>query len=369
MQQTAARARPEESLFMLPRPLLVLVAMALIALLGIGWIADRSTRTLADAARLTVDGTPRAEGLQVAHAERARRYARYGPWVMCAIAVILSASLLIQIAATLRHARQMREELERAAELAQEAQRMKDQFLATVSHELRNPLTAIVGWCRLLSEERSDPALLDEGLANIGQAASIQSQLIEDLLDVSRIIAGRIKLSLAEIDPAEVIDKAIASVIPSAQAKGIVIRKVVGGDRRPLLGDATRLEQVLWNLLSNAIKFTPGNGTIDVALRCTGSNAEITVTDDGVGIAADLLPYIFDRFRQGESTGTRQAGLGLGLSIVRNLVGLHGGSVRAESGGPGGGAKFTVQLPLAPAAGAAEAAGLSLKTEMQLAAC
>ncbi|HEX9161620.1 MAG TPA: HAMP domain-containing sensor histidine kinase, partial [Thermoanaerobaculia bacterium] len=205
---------------------------------------------------------------------------------------------------------------------------------------------SIIGWCGLLSDEKLRDTLLDEGLASIAQAARVQSQLVEDLLDVSRIMAGRLEPRLAEVNPADIVEDAIASVAPSARAKGITITTFVEGQPQTLQADATRLEQVVWNLLSNAIRFTPANGMISITLRFSGSHLEIRVTDNGEGIGPDLLPYIFDRFRQGQATGTRKGGLGLGLSIVKSLVELHGGTVRAESGGVGAGATFIVELPL-----------------------
>ncbi len=303
--------------------------------------------------------------LQASHAEAAQRFAIYGPAVMCFIALIMFAMLLLQVAATLKREQTMRDELQGEAreehagrERAQESDQMKEQLLATVSHELRTPLTSILGWCGLLNDEKSRGNLLDEGLANIAQAARIQSQLVDDLLDASRVIAGRLHLCVAECDPADIVDQAIAAVAPSAKAKGITIRRSVSGHAQTLLADATRLEQIIWNLLSNAIKFTPRNGSIGVAILDTASQLEITVTDNGSGIAPDLLPYIFDRFRQGEATGMRTGGLGLGLSIVKSLVELHGGRVRAESAGLGEGATFIVELPRT-------AAGQSKKAEVE----
>jgi signal transduction histidine kinase len=294
--------------------------------------------------------------LKTSGAESARRFAVYGPVITCFIALIMFGTLLLQVAATLKREEAMRAALQRAAreehagrERAQESDQMKEQLLATVSHELRTPLTSIIGWCGLLGEEKSRAALLDEGLANIAQAARIQSQLVDDLLDASRVIAGRLKLCVAECDPARVIDQAIAAVAPPAHAKGISIRRLENVHPRRLLADATRLEQIVWNLLSNAIKFTPSNGSVEVALCDREGQLEITVTDNGEGIAPDLLPHIFDRFRQGNASGSRTGGLGLGLSIVKSLVELHGGTVRAESAGRGAGATFIVELPRAVA--------------------
>ena len=327
---------------MLSRRFVVLASVTLISIIAIAWISYDSARVMADAVR------------SLGRMDSVRRFAMYGPWTMCVIAAIMLASILVHVAATQERAREIRADLLRAVRQehaarqgAEEADHKKDQFLATVSHELRTPLTSIIGWCGLLSDEKVRPALLDEGLASIAQAARVQSQLVEDLLDVSRIIAGKLEPRLADVNAVDVIENAIASVAPSARAKCIAINKVVEGQPRTLRADATRLEQVAWNLLSNAIKFTPENGSIDVALRWSESRLELTVTDTGEGIGPDLLPYIFDPFRQGHSSGTRKGGLGLGLSIVKSLVELHGGAVRAESAGTGAGATFIVELPLA----------------------
>lgn len=341
---------------MFSRRFVVLASVTLISLIAIAWISYDSARVMAAA----VDSLdhPRA----VLRIESARRFAMYGPWAMCVIAGIMLASMLGHVAATQARAREIRADLLRAVRQehtarqgAEEADHRKDQFLATVSHELRTPLTSIIGWCGLLSDEKARQTLLDEGLASIAQAARVQSQLVEDLLDVSRIIAGKLEPRLADVNAVDVIENAIASVAPSARAKCITISKVVEGQPRTLRADATRLEQIAWNLLSNAIKFTPENGSIVVALRWSESRLEITVRDTGEGIGPDLLPYIFDPFRQGHSNGTRKGGLGLGLSIVRSLVELHGGAVRAESAGTGAGATFIVELPLANASSSKDA--------------
>lgn len=355
---------------MVSRPFVVLASVTLVSLIAIAWISDRSARVLAG----TIDSLRHARAVQSeavatdeeqeraspvafdARVESARRFAIYGPWGICLIAVVMLSAMLVRVRTTLARARETGVELQRAVrqehmarEGAEEADHMKDQFLATVSHELRTPLTSIIGWCGLLSEEKARQTLLDEGLASIAQAARVQSQLVEDLLDVSRIIAGKLVPRLADVDPVEVIQAAIASVAPSARAKGIRISQLVEGQPRTLRADAIRLQQVAWNLLSNAIKFTPQNGSIDVALRWRASSLQIAITDTGEGIGPDLLPYIFDRFRQGHASGTRNGGLGLGLSIVKSLVELHSGAVRAESAGLGAGTTFIVELPLAGA--------------------
>ena len=312
--------------------------------------------------------------MQAANVESARRYALYGPWVMCLIAVILFGLTVMQAMSMLRRGRILREELRNAAlqehaarERVQEADLLKNQFLATVSHELRTPLTSIIGWCGLLGDEKVRHTLLDEGLAAIAQAARVQSLLVEDLLDVSRIVAGRLKLTLAPADAVRVVDQAIASVAPSARMKNVAVSRSFEDIAFPLIADAVRLEQIVWNLLTNAIKFTPDGGTIDVTLRRAGASVLITVRDTGEGIAPDLLPHIFERFRQGDATGARTGGLGLGLTIVSSLVQLHGGSIRAESAGLGTGATFIVELPLSGPSERAAAAPAPLEQPPQLA--
>lgn len=230
---------------------------------------------------------------------------------------------------------------------AEDASRLKDEFLATVSHELRTPLTAVLGWARLLHTDTLDEATTRRALETIERNARAQVQLIEDLLDVSRIVAGKLQLNARPIKLAPVIAAAAESVRPAAEVKGI--RLVVELDKTapPVAGDAERLQQVVWNLLSNAIKFTPQGGEVQVDLSRHNGTAEIVVRDTGQGIAPDFLPYIFERFRQADTSSTRtHGGLGLGLTIVRHLVELHGGAVVAESAGIGHGAVFTVRLPL-----------------------
>jgi PAS domain S-box-containing protein len=240
-------------------------------------------------------------------------------------------------------------ESERAARTeAERASRLKDEFLATLSHELRTPLSAILGWSQLLAA-KPDKEMLSEGLDAITRNARAQTQLIEDLLDMSRIISGKVRLEVQRIDLAPIIDSAVDAVRPSAEAKGIRLRKILDPDAGPVSGDPTRLQQIVWNLLTNAIKFTPKEGKIDVLLERVNSHLEITVHDSGIGIKPEFLPAVFDRFRQADSTTTRfYGGLGLGLSIVKNLVELHGGTVRAKSPGEGKGSTFIVSLPMAP---------------------
>ncbi len=236
---------------------------------------------------------------------------------------------------------------------AEDANRMKDEFLATLSHELRTPLNAMLGWAQVLRSGRVDAATSDRALEAIERNARSQAQLISDLLDVSRIITGKLRLEMRPVELPRIIEAALDSVRPAADAKEIRLRVLLDRIAGPLMGDPDRMQQIVWNLLSNAIKFTPQGGSVDIRLKQVGSMAggagmaEIQVIDSGSGIRPDFLPYVFDRFRQAESTTTRHhGGLGLGLSIVRHLVELHGGTVGVESAGEGQGATFSVRLPV-----------------------
>ena len=223
--------------------------------------------------------------------------------------------------------------------------RLKDEFLATLSHELRTPLTAILGWAKVLLLKRDDAASRERGLDAIARNAKAQARLIDDLLDMNRIVSGKLRLEVQPTDLASVVEAAVEAARPSAEAKGIRLHTVLDPLAGPVSGDPNRLQQVVWNLLSNAVKFTPRNGKIEVRLERIDSHLEITVRDDGIGIEAHFLPQVFDRFRQADASTTRShGGLGLGLSIARQLVELHGGSVRASSDGPGHGAAFVVSL-------------------------
>jgi PAS domain S-box-containing protein len=230
---------------------------------------------------------------------------------------------------------------------AERANRIKDEFLATVSHELRTPLNAMLGWSHILARGGADPDLVQEGLSIIERNARAQAQLIADLLDMSRIVSGKLRLDMERVDLHEVVNAAMETVTPTAQAKGIRMRRVLHGSVGPVHGDPQRLQQVVWNLLSNAVKFTPRGGEVDLTLESAAGIARICVADTGQGIAPALLPHIFDRFRQADgSTTRRHAGLGLGLSIVKQLVELHGGLVHAHSEGAGQGATFRIEIPL-----------------------
>lgn len=235
----------------------------------------------------------------------------------------------------------------RAREEAEMANRMKDQFLATLSHELRTPLNAILGWCQVLRDGQNSQDDIDLGLETIDRNARTQAQLIEDLLDISRIISGKLRLDIQHVELPEIIRAALAAVLPAAEAKGIRIHAKVDPSVDSMYCDPARLQQICWNLLSNAVKFTPTNGVIELCAKRDETHVAIIVQDNGIGIDRDFLPFVFDRFRQADgSTTRRQGGLGLGLSIVKQLTELHGGSISVESQGPGTGATFTITLPI-----------------------
>ena len=230
---------------------------------------------------------------------------------------------------------------------AEQASRMKDEFLATLSHELRTPLNAILGWSHLIRRPNATPEELTKAAEVIERNARSQATIIEDLLDMSAIMSGKVRLDMHRIDLASVVRAAIETAEPPARAKSVEIRAIVAPGESAVTGDANRLQQVLWNLLTNAVKFTPRGGRVDVVMRHVDGNVEVCVNDTGEGIAPDFLPFVFDRFRQADaSSARRHGGLGLGLSIVKQLVELHGGEVRVESEGLGRGATFTVALPL-----------------------
>ncbi len=234
---------------------------------------------------------------------------------------------------------------------AQDANRAKDRLLAMVSHELRTPLSVIAGWATVLRERGSDEQTRAEALDRIVRNVELQGHLIEDLIDVSRIAAGRLRIDARQTDLAPVIDDAVEAVALAARAKGIHVETSCSRGAGRVIGDPDRLRQVVWNLLSNAVKFAPEGGRVEVLLGEAGDYCRLTVSDTGAGIDAALLPHVFEPFRQGEGASLRrQKGLGLGLSIVRHIVEAHGGSVTADSAGEGRGATFTVTLPLAEAA-------------------
>ncbi|MGI0485841.1 PAS domain S-box protein [Pantanalinema rosaneae CENA516] len=257
------------------------------------------------------------------------------------------ASLAIENAQLYQTAQQDRAASEAARSAAEAANRIKDEFLAVLSHELRSPLNPILGWAKLLQSRKLDATKTAQALATIERNAKLQAELIEDLLDVSRILRGKLSLNVAPVNLAVVIREAMETIRLAAEAKSIQITATLASDVGLVLGDSTRLQQVVWNLLSNAVKFTPSGGQVNIQLERIDSSAQITVSDTGQGITPDFLPYVFDYFRQADAATTRKfGGLGLGLAIVRHLVELHGGQVEVTSPGVGLGAIFTVRLPL-----------------------
>ncbi|HZH33099.1 MAG TPA: ATP-binding protein [Pyrinomonadaceae bacterium] len=245
--------------------------------------------------------------------------------------------------------RQQRAEEERVRLLikAEEANRTKDEFLATMSHELRTPMTAILGWAQLLRSHTLSEADFERALEIVERNAQAQNKLIDDLLDISRIITGKLRLDVRAVELSSIVAATVDALRPTAEAKDVRLQPLLDQQAGLVSGDSDRLQQIVWNLLSNAIKFTPKGGRVQVRLERVDSHVEIIVSDTGKGIGAEFLPHVFDRFRQADGTSTRRhGGLGLGLSIVRQLVELHGGTVGVESDGEGRGATFYVQLPL-----------------------
>ena len=255
-------------------------------------------------------------------------------------------AIAVQAAIAIDNARLF--EGERAArDTAEQLGEIKDNFLANLSHELRTPLSAILGWTQVLQYSAKSPADLQNGLETIERNCRAQVQLVDDLLDTSRISSGKVRLDIQQLSPISIIEAALETVRPAVEGKGIRLIKLLDSMAGPISGDPARLQQVMWNLLSNAIKFTPKGGRIQITLERINSHIEISVVDSGIGIKPDLLPHIFDRFQQGDSSTTKNfAGLGLGLSIVKQFIELHGGTVKASSQGEGKGAVFTLHLPL-----------------------
>jgi PAS domain S-box-containing protein len=274
-------------------------------------------------------------------------------------AIAIDNSRLYEAAQQAAEERKVLLERERGARAeAERTSQMKDEFLATLSHELRTPLSAILGWAQVLRRGGRDGADLQRGLQTIERNARAQAQLIEDLLDMSRITSGKVLLDMQMLSPASVIDAAIETVRPAADAKNIHLEKHFDPAAGVVAGDPARLQQIIWNLLSNAIKFTPRDGQVSIRLARHDSQVAITVSDSGMGIQPEFITHVFERFRQADASTTRRhGGLGLGLSIVKHLVEQHGGTVRAESAGEGTGARFTIELPLAKAQPAPERTG------------
>jgi CheY-like chemotaxis protein len=251
-----------------------------------------------------------------------------------------------------------------AREEAENANRMKDEFLAMLSHELRTPLSAIAGWAHILREGGLEPAEAARAIEVIDRNARVQGQLISDILDVSRIISGKLRLEKKTVAASAVVEAALDTVRPSAEAKQVRLEAALDPDVGQVWADPDRLQQVVWNLISNAIKFTPEGGAVSIRLARSGSQVEIIVRDSGEGISPEFVPHVFERFRQADSSTSRpHGGLGLGLAIVRHLVEAHGGTVVAESAGKGHGASFTVRLPRHAAADATTPTGEAAPAE------
>jgi signal transduction histidine kinase len=281
-----------------------------------------------------------------AFSERTERIVR---GIAAQAAVAIDNARLYEAAQRAAEERKVLLESERLARAeAERTSQMKDEFLATLSHELRTPLSAILGWAQVLRRGSRDQNDLQKGLQTIERNARAQAQLIEDLLDMSRITSGKVLLDMQIVAPAGFIDAAVETVRPAADAKNIRIDKHYALASGMMAGDPARLQQVVWNLLSNAIKFTPRDGRVDIFLGANDSNVVITVRDNGAGIRPEFITHVFERFRQADASMTRRhGGLGLGLAIVKHLIEQHGGTVRAESAGEGCGASFTIELPLA----------------------
>ena len=262
------------------------------------------------------------------------------------------------VSALLARERQARAEAEDARARAEAASRAKDEFLATVSHELRNPLNAILGWSRLLQEggEELPVERRRKGLEVIARSACAQVQLVDDMLDVARIVSGKLRLSMGKVNVRTAVESCIDTLQSAASAKGVVLEAEIGGDPGEIVADGARLQQILWNLAENAIKFTPPGGVVTIGAQRERNAVILSVRDTGDGIAPEFLPFVFDRFRQADGGAAHaHGGLGLGLAIVRHLTELHGGTVSAWSQGVGAGALFTVHLPLRPPAEQASA--------------
>jgi signal transduction histidine kinase len=276
--------------------------------------------------------------ITLAITESARRYG--------AVDVSFAEVIASQTAAAIESAR-LRRAAEAAQSVAESANRAKDDFLATLSHELRNPLNAVHGWATLLERGQLGEAQARRALQVIVRNVHAQIRLIDDLFDMSHMASGRVRLRVQTVDLLDVVEAALETVRHAAESKGVRLQPVLESPGLPVSGDPGRLQQVMWNLLENAVKFTPAGGRVQIKLQRVRSHAEIIVSDTGQGIAADALAYVFDRLRLGEGGPARaQGGLGIGLALVRHLVQLHGGSVFAESPGEGQGATFVVKLPL-----------------------
>jgi len=301
------------------------------------------------------------EGVEIQGVLRNRNYTRAGSVLFCewynSVLHDERGKLISVLSLVLDVTAKQSAEDERAASLlrerdarkhAEEADRLKDEFLATLSHELRTPLTSILGWASMIRNNEVEGPNAVRAIETIERNARSQARLIDDLLDVSRIITGNLRLDLHPLNLGPIVDAALDALRPTADVKGIMLQTHFAPEQCLVKGDPNRLRQVIWNLLSNAIKFTARGGSVSVDLNCVDSTARLKVVDTGDGISAEFLPYVFDRFRQAEgSISRKQGGLGLGLAVARHLVELHGGTITAESEGPGKGSTFTVDLPLA----------------------
>jgi signal transduction histidine kinase len=257
----------------------------------------------------------------------------------------------------MRQRNEYENEILKARRQSDEAARAKDQFLSFVSHELRSPLSAILGWAAILARADVDAAKMRRGIEAIERNARLQVKLVDDILDHARLATGKVRVELAPTDARLIMDSVLEGIYPAAQAKGVTIDRDASPGPMPVNADAERLQQVFWNMASNAVKFTPAGGRVHAAMRRANGWVEVEVSDTGKGIAADFLPYVFESFRQEEGRVARaEGGLGLGMSITRQLVELHGGSISAQSAGPSKGSTFTVRLP------ALETAGLPTRT-------
>jgi signal transduction histidine kinase len=262
-------------------------------------------------------------------------------------AVVSLVRAAIRARARQLEVRRLLDALDTAREASEAANRLKDEFLANLSHELRTPLNAILGWTAMLRNTPVDEQRRQHGLEIIGRNAQAQAQLVEDVLDMARVITGKLRLEMKPVQIQSIIEAAVESLRPVADAKGIDLTVEGAEPLVPIRGDTDRLQQVLWNLLSNAVKFTPNQGRIEVRTEQTDGDVLVTVRDTGIGLDPQFLPYVFDRFRQADQTVTRgHGGLGLGLAIVKHLVELHGGAVSVASEGIGRGTTFTVRLPV-----------------------
>jgi len=315
-------------------------------------------RCLALLDRVYRTGTPEIL-VEQEHCKTPPVYWSYSVWAIpggdeSAVGVIIQVTDATEMATFRRQVIAMNEQLllsgtrqHELTETAERANQLKDEFLATLSHELRTPLTSIVGWVGMLGNPKLDPVATSRAIEVIRRNARMQVQMVDDLLDVSSIITGKLRLSVEPVDLGTIIIAAVDGVLPAAEAKGIRLQLQLDSPAGQVSGDPDRLQQVAWNLISNSIKFTPRGGRVIVGLNRVESHLELTVSDTGKGIAPEFLPHVFDRFRQADASTTRAfGGLGLGLAIVRQLTELHGGTVRAESEGEGRGSSFTISLPL-----------------------